>query len=879
MKNLYFLMIFIFCSTWLQGQVSEQEFQALKTFYNSTGGNTWTKKTGWQNINTTATANDVTSSWYGLEVIGGHVTKIGMNSNNLIGYLPAAIGNLTWLKYLEIDNCKLEGAIPTEIGNLVNLKGITFSSNRFTSLPASMSNLVKLSYVYLSDNPLNCPFPGDLVKNWTEVEILQLYRCGLSGNLPDIFHLTPKLYMFSVGENNMTGEIPPSLNKLARIYDLDLNKNGFTGALPTLDSCKALNSISLYENKITGAIPNSWTGLKSIRTINISNNFLSGMIPAGLFYPSLSRLHINDNYYTFEGIEPHMEKINELSHKTYSTNKLLPLKQKSLSANTGQVLTINASELSIYVLGGNNNRYKWFRNDTEVYSGNDPSYTVLTAGTAHAGVYRFEVTNTVVTGITLKSENITVSVLVAGNNAPSDITLSSASVSENFTGQVGMLSAADSDAGDTHNFLLATGNGTNDKDNGLFSIAGKNLVMKSGADFETRKTLNLLVSANDLKGGIFTKALTLQVTDVNEAPQFSGQMLNTTIDETAPNGHTVLLLLAKDPEGLAVTYTITQGNEDSAFGISGNKLVVADNTKLKYDTKNQYTLKVTASDGTLSSTTQLVVTLSKINKMPVVDNATFTIPENTTAGVVVGNLTGSDPEGTPLVWVILSGNTDFAFRLNGTQIIVNNPAAIDYDASTSFSLIINATDGISNVQATITINLTNQSDETGNDILSFSIPGLVEPPVIDVPNRTIKARVENVTLGALKADFILSKGASSNPATGSVLNFASAQTIRVTSEKGVSSDWQIRVTIPSPVHMQDALSVRVYPNPANDYLHISGLKGTTTLRLMDSAGRMLQHLETASSSETISLTRQKPGLYLFSVESVSGRTVHKIIRK
>jgi Leucine-rich repeat (LRR) protein len=880
MKNLYLLLIFTFCSLFLQAQVSEQEFQALKTFYNATGGNQWTKKTGWQNINTTATAGDVTSSWTGLEVTGGHVIKIGLNSNNLVGYLPSAIGNLTWLKYFEVEGIKLEGAIPQEIGNLINLEGINLSGNRFTGpLPASMANLVKLKYVYLSNNPLNIPFPADLVKSWPNLEIFYGSECGFTSNLPDIFNKLPKLEMFYLINNQMTGEIPASLGKIKTLYEIDLSRNAFSGSLPSLDSCKALRNILLNNNQFTGFIPASYSGLVTLRSLHIYNNNLSGTIPAGLFNTPLERIYASNNFYTFESIEPHIIKINNLLTREFETNKLFPLKQSVLSVNSGEALSLSAASLSVYVLGGNNNRYKWFRNNTEVYSGNDPSFSVASAGTAHAGVYRFEVTNTVVTDITLKSENITVSVLVAGNKAPTDITLSTTSVSENYTGVAGVLSATDGDTGDTHNFLLATGNGTNDKDNALFSITGNNLVMKTGADFETKPVLNLLVTANDLKGGNFTKSMTIQVTNINEAPAFSGQILSTTIDETAPTGHIVLLLLAKDPEGSAVTYSITQGNEGGAFAIEGNKLVVADNTKLKYDTQNQYTLKVSASDGTLSATAQLVVSLSKINKMPTVDNATFTIPENSVTGTVVGSVTGSDPEGVPLAYLILSGNTDNAFRLTGNQITVNTAAAVDYDARTSFSLIVNATDGISNVQATITINLTNLVDETGNDILSFTIPGLVESPVIDVPNRTIKARVENVTLGALKADFILSKGASSNPATGSVFNFASSQTIRVTSEKGVSSDWQIRVTIPSPARTIEGLSVKVYPNPATESLHISGLQGTTTLRLMDSAGRMLQRLETASSTETISLTGRVPGLYLLSVESAQGRSTYKIIRK
>jgi hypothetical protein len=62
MKNIYslFILCLVFTAT-VKAQVSEQEFQALKALYNATGGDNWTNRTGWENINTTATKDDVTT--------------------------------------------------------------------------------------------------------------------------------------------------------------------------------------------------------------------------------------------------------------------------------------------------------------------------------------------------------------------------------------------------------------------------------------------------------------------------------------------------------------------------------------------------------------------------------------------------------------------------------------------------------------------------------------------------------------------------------------------------------------------------------------------------------------------------------------------------
>ena len=165
MKTLYFFIGALLLTFTLNAQVSEEEFQAIKALYNSTGGNNWKNKTGWENINTTATKNDVTSNWNGLKVTNGHIVKINLFSNNLVGNLPPQIGSLKWVYELSVGSNKLEGLIPEAIGDLDALSNLVVSSNSFSSpLPEGLSKLKKLESIYIGDNPLNCPFPNDLFK-------------------------------------------------------------------------------------------------------------------------------------------------------------------------------------------------------------------------------------------------------------------------------------------------------------------------------------------------------------------------------------------------------------------------------------------------------------------------------------------------------------------------------------------------------------------------------------------------------------------------------------------------------------------------------------------------------------------------------------------
>jgi trimeric autotransporter adhesin len=67
----------------------------------------------------------------------------------------------------------------------------------------------------------------------------------------------------------------------------------------------------------------------------------------------------------------------------------------------------------------------------------------------------------------------------------------------------------------------------------------------------------------------------------------------------------------------------------------------------------------------------------------------------------------------------------------------------------------------------------------------------------------------------------------------------------------------------------------VYPNPANDWLQLSGSSGME-IRLKDITGRMLKTLTMNSASQTLSITDLQPGVYL--VESVGGDGERKCVR-
>ena len=100
---------------------------------------------------------------------------------------------------------------------------------------------------------------------------------------------------------------------------------------------------------------------------------------------------------------------------------------------------------------------------------------------------------------------------------------------------------------------------------------------------------------------------------------------------------------------------------------------------------------------------------------PSVDDQSFSVPENSTSGTVIGSIEArSQNAEESLIFVIISGNTNDAFRIDNTGIItVNNESEIDFEVTSQFILDIDVNSSLDqNVKSTIkiTINVENLPD-------------------------------------------------------------------------------------------------------------------------------------------------------------------------
>jgi Ca2+-binding RTX toxin-like protein len=184
------------------------------------------------------------------------------------------------------------------------------------------------------------------------------------------------------------------------------------------------------------------------------------------------------------------------------------------------------------------------------------------------------------------------------------------------------------------------------------------------------------------------------------------------------------------------TYAITAGNIDPdgdgnpAFAINPTTgaITVNDSGDLDYETTSQFDLQVRATDpGGLSDTAPVTVTLTNVdelgNERPEVQDATFTLLENSPDGAAVGTVTATDIDaGDALTYNITAGNGDpdgdskkaFAIDSATGKITVNDRDDIDFETTSTFNLTVKVTDsgGLFDTTA-IKINLSDNFEREG----------------------------------------------------------------------------------------------------------------------------------------------------------------------
>ncbi|HEY0974977.1 MAG TPA: cadherin domain-containing protein [Solimonas sp.] len=414
-------------------------------------------------------------------------------------------------------------------------------------------------------------------------------------------------------------------------------------------------------------------------------------------------------------------------------------------------------------------------------------------------VYNLEVTAS--DGLNTAQQTVTVTVTDVNENVAAPVFTSPAafSVNENTT-SVGIVTATDADS-PTVTYSITGGS-----DAARFTInpATGALSFVTAPDFESPidagadNVYNLIVTASD---GLNTTQQTVAVTvaNVNDvAPVFTSPAVFAVDENTTAVG----TVTATDTDGPAVTYSITVGGDAGRFSINPTtgalSFVTAPDFENPQDVgaDNVYNLIVAASDGLNTTQQAIAVTVSNVDDTaPVALDAVFNLDENRANGLAFGSVQSSDADnlGSP-TYVITSGNTNGAFAINPANgvLTVANSAALDFETTPVFNLVVTVTDGAGNFDtAAVTITL--------NDIEeNIAAPVFTSPATFTVDENTAAVG----TVSATDADSptvtysIVSSGDSDrftiNPTTGA-LSFVAAPDFEAPADVDVDNVYHLIV--------------------------------------------------------------------------------------
>ncbi|CAO2146164.1 unnamed protein product [Urochloa humidicola] len=211
----------------------------------------------------------------------GRVVALDLGELNLVGTITPALGNLTYLRLLNLSSNHFHGILPPELGNLHDLEDLQLSYNSIEGqIPSSLSNCSHLINISINVNKLQGVIPKEF-GSLHNLQILHLESNALTGTIPSSIGNLVNLKYLDLTSNNLTGQIPAEIGNLVSLGELDLGYNLFYGSIPaSLGNLSALTVLTIPNNNLEHLPP--LQGLSSLEILELASNKLTGNIPSWL---------------------------------------------------------------------------------------------------------------------------------------------------------------------------------------------------------------------------------------------------------------------------------------------------------------------------------------------------------------------------------------------------------------------------------------------------------------------------------------------------------------------------------------------------------------------------------------------------------------------
>ena len=275
------------------------------------------------------------------------------------------------------------------------------------------------------------------------------------------------------------------------------------------------------------------------------------------------------------------------------------------------------------------------------------------------------------------------------------------------------------------------------------TLANNKLTLKPRASEIGTHTITVKVSDGTVT---VPQTITITVNNVNDAP-----VITSTPNETSTKGEQYsYTITATDEDSDPLTFAVTAKPDWLTFDTTTHTL---SGTPGNSEVGQTYSITLTVSDGTATTTQSFNLTVNDKNYAPTIANQTFTIVENSANGTELGQVAASDPDnGQSLTYQIVSGNDLGILEItNDGKLKVKDNTNLDYEQYQSVTLRVKVTDNGTpalTAEADVTVNVTDVDDEAP----TITVDGGIAPREITVgdtfnaPSATCHDNQGNCTL-------------------------------------------------------------------------------------------------------------------------------------
>ena len=589
----------------------------------------------------------------------------------------------------------------------------------------------------------------------TSMTILRLQQNMLTELLVDLFDGLTSLENINLRDNSLT-ELPEEVfDGLTNLDRVLLHGNRLTELPEEVFDGLQLTQLTLHGNRLTELPEEVFDGLTALRSLQLQDNMLSEL-PEEVFdgLTALTNLQLQDNMLSAlpDGIFEGLTALTTLDLNGNTVNPLpLTVSLKKVAAGEFKAMVHTGAPFNIVLpVSATNGTIDGGATTITIPKGSVESTSSLTVTRIPGTTDPITVDIGTLPGIPSDHNGYelvksgVLPLLVIGNNVPTftegDSTTRSivenTAAGENIGAAV---EATDADATDTLTYTLS---GTTDAPNDYesFSIVSTSgqLQPKAALDYETKSSYEMTVGVSDGNGGTASITVTINITNVNEAPAFTTETTTRYVVENASAGRNIgAPVVAVDPDLTAtntdanpetsdadsVTYTLG-GTDVASFdlNIRTGQLKTKSGVTFDRSAKDEYSVTVTASDGTLSDSIEVTISITEQgqNTAPTfADGASTTrsVAENRVASTNIGTaVEATDADASYTLTYSLSGTTDApndyeAFSIVTTSGQLQTKAALDYETKSSYEVSVDVSDGNDGTDSiTVTISIINVNE-------------------------------------------------------------------------------------------------------------------------------------------------------------------------